>query len=608
MPFIFSERLPVPTLRSYCSVSLVIFAASIIYWKNAHWTEENGFDLSIAVLEEPFILWPLVNMAFCVLFLFGKVVQRLLLGNLHITEEQHLQEKFWNFVFYKMIFIFGVVNAQSLHEVLCWMTWFSLLGFLVIFLQLCKDRFDHATSTPTMPQADHFKLLVLIFSISICSVTLASAASMHIESWGLNYLVFMLTESILIGLKSLHLAIKYIFQLKNLMNTGLWDTKAQIVYYTDLFLKFLILSIDLGFHFHMLLWSNVFVSMASLVLYWNIRTIFSEIKKLLKKHRLNRKILKSVNTRFPMAMEEELESLEDHCAICWDKLDTARKLPCSHYFHHACLCSWLERDLSCPTCRRSLSADIGLPPGVGGEQAEGNTIEQDELEEIAAENRNENNQGGLRNYFFYLDGQQIANWFPSFSIEVFHGRMGQTSDEELHEMTQRLVTMFPHVSREAIVQDLRQTNSVEATADNILEGHFPSSEDEEDEAPTLITPEERPEVNLQQVTSAIALDSSQVLSAHPSDSEAFIEDSSGTEDSSTTARRVEGSSLRNRMRSSQRRQQKRSSHNNSASDPPDTPASVDLNPANANVSNNTERRALFLEAFESRNLRDGTRN
>lgn len=57
-----------------------------------------------------------------------------------------------------------------------------------------------------------------------------------------------------------------------------------------------------------------------------------------------------------------------------------------------------------------------------------------ELEEMAAENRNGNLAGGLRNYFFYLDGQQIANWFPSFSIEVFHGRMGQQSEEEINQM------------------------------------------------------------------------------------------------------------------------------------------------------------------------------
>lgn len=32
--------------------------------------------------------------------------------------------------------------------------------------------------------------------------------------------------------------------------------------------------------------------------------------------------------------------------------------------------------------------------------------------------------------------------------------------------------MFPHISREAIIEDIRHTRSTEATADNILEGHL----------------------------------------------------------------------------------------------------------------------------------------
>jgi len=37
--------------------------------------------------------------------------------------------------------------------------------------------------------------------------------------------------------------------------------------------------------------------------------------------------------RFPMALPEELQRNNDDCAICWEKMDTARKLPCGHMFH-----------------------------------------------------------------------------------------------------------------------------------------------------------------------------------------------------------------------------------------------------------------------------------
>lgn len=102
-------------------------------------------------------------------------------------------------------------------------------------------------------------------------------------------------------------------------------------------------------------------------------------------------------------------------------------------FNSGCLCSWLEQDVSCPTCRRSLAVDVGIPQGAQ-EQVGSDEINPDDLQEIAAENRNDNNGGGLRNYFFYLDGQQIANWFPSFSIEVFHGRVDEADNQQLDEM------------------------------------------------------------------------------------------------------------------------------------------------------------------------------
>ncbi|KAJ2938135.1 hypothetical protein O0L34_g3708 [Tuta absoluta] len=57
-----------------------------------------------------------------------------------------------------------------------------------------------------------------------------------------------------------------------------------------------------------------------------------------------------------MASPEEVEKNQDNCAICWEPMKEARKLPCSHLFHNSCLCQWVQQDASCPTCRRALRA------------------------------------------------------------------------------------------------------------------------------------------------------------------------------------------------------------------------------------------------------------
>jgi hypothetical protein len=59
---------------------------------------------------------------------------------------QHMKDKFWNFIFYKFIFVFGIVNVQYLHEIVLWVSWFSALGFLHLMQQLCKDRFEYVSS------------------------------------------------------------------------------------------------------------------------------------------------------------------------------------------------------------------------------------------------------------------------------------------------------------------------------------------------------------------------------------------------------------------------------------------------------------------------------
>ena len=89
MPFIFSERLPVPTLKSYVCISLLIFAASAVYWQKGvseepelatssatksgipssspssaglesgkYANEEHSYkNLLDRVISEPFLLW-----------------------------------------------------------------------------------------------------------------------------------------------------------------------------------------------------------------------------------------------------------------------------------------------------------------------------------------------------------------------------------------------------------------------------------------------------------------------------------------------------------------------------------------------------------------------
>ena len=82
---------------------------------------------------------------------------------------QHVKDKFLNFMFYKFIFIFGVMNVQNMDEVLLWCTWFSVLCLLHLLTQLCKDRFEYVRLTfiLTITHCHGIVYFILIFLLFI---------------------------------------------------------------------------------------------------------------------------------------------------------------------------------------------------------------------------------------------------------------------------------------------------------------------------------------------------------------------------------------------------------------------------------------------------------
>lgn len=90
------------------------------------------------VFSFPFLFsFPLLLSNMCIVSAFATVTKSL--------PFQHLKDKFWNFIFYKFIFIFGVLNVQTVEEVVMWCLWFSGLVFLHLMVQLCKDRFEYVS-------------------------------------------------------------------------------------------------------------------------------------------------------------------------------------------------------------------------------------------------------------------------------------------------------------------------------------------------------------------------------------------------------------------------------------------------------------------------------
>ncbi|XP_058011008.1 E3 ubiquitin-protein ligase AMFR [Ahaetulla prasina] len=567
MPLLFLERFPWPSLRVYAALSALALLGCLLSAHSALRQAETpepepdagpgppegeataleppplslppahrpaALDLAYYLLSDGLCVWVLVNTACCILMLIAKLIQTIVFGPLRVSERQHLKDKFWNFIFYKFIFIFGVLNVQTVDEVVMWCLWFSGLVFLHLMVQLCKDRFEYLSFSPTTPLNSHVRVLTLLVVMLLSCCGLAVVCGIIGYAHGMHTLSFMAAESLLVTVRTVHVILRYIIHLWDLNHEGTWESKGTYVYYTDFIMELMLLSLDLMHHIHMLLFGNIWLSMASLVIFMQLRYLFHEVQRRLRRHKNYLRVVGNMEARFAVATPEELASNNDDCAICWDSMQAARKLPCGHLFHNSCLRSWLEQDTSCPTCRMSLNIvdnqqapedhprenlDENLPPVAAAEgrphlnqhnhffHFDGSRIaswlEQDtscptcrmslnivdnqqapedhpreNLDEnlppvAAAEGRPHLNQ---HNHFFHFDGSRIASWLPSFSVEVMHTTnllgIAQASNSQLNAMAHQIQEMFPQVPYHLILQDLQLTRSVEITTDNILEGRI----------------------------------------------------------------------------------------------------------------------------------------
>ncbi|XP_074864868.1 E3 ubiquitin-protein ligase AMFR [Carettochelys insculpta] len=493
MPLLFLERFPWPSLRTYAGLSALALLGSVL---SAHRALRQGpaaepgprgplqpeapaaaaesgpepLDVAYYLLSDSLCVWVLVNTACCFLMLIGKLIQYAVFGPLRVSERQHLKDKFWNFIFYKFIFIFGVLNVQTVEEVVMWCLWFSGLVFLHLMVQLCKDRFEYLSFSPTTPMSSHVRVLTLLIAMLLSCCGLAIICGVVGYTHGMHTLAFMAAESLLVTVRTAHVILRYVIHLWDLNHEGTWEGKGTYVYYTDFVMELTLLSLDLMHHIHMLLFGNIWLSMASLVIFMQLRYLFHEVQRRIRRHKNYLRVVGNMEARFAVATPEELAVNNDDCAICWDSMQTARKLPCGHLFHNSCLRSWLEQDTSCPTCRMSLNITENHQ---AREDHQRENLDENLVPVTVAEGRPRLNQ---HNHFFHFDGSRIASWLPSFSVEVMHTTnilgIAQASNSQLNAMAHQIQEMFPQVPYHIVLQDLQLTRSVEITTDNILEGRI----------------------------------------------------------------------------------------------------------------------------------------
>ncbi|XP_048040571.1 E3 ubiquitin-protein ligase AMFR isoform X2 [Megalobrama amblycephala] len=317
-------------------------------------------------------------------------------------------------------------------ELAMWCVWCSALLFLQLLAQLCKDRFEYLSSSSTTTLASHMRVLSVLMCLFVSSGGLTVICGLlGFFSHDMHTLSFMAVECLMVTIYMSHAILRYTIHLYDLICEDSWEDKEVCIYYTDFVMEMGILFLDMMHHIHMLLYGNIWFSVADLIILTHLRFLSQEMQHRLLQHKNYLHIYDVMDMRFSMATMEELASHDDRCAICWEKMYTAYKLPCGHLFHKSCLRAWLEQDMSCPTCRMS----VNMSGSQTRNEQEGASLSVS-LGPAAVGNPNRA-PISYQSHLFYFDGSQIANWLPGLSVEFVHSPnmiiLLQADDSQVHQ-------------------------------------------------------------------------------------------------------------------------------------------------------------------------------
>jgi len=281
--------------------------------------------------------------AFVLIFLFAKVLGKVFFGALRQAEMENLMERTWYAIIDTCLAFTMFRDDLSPGFVAAFTIFFVLKGFH----WLCEDRVDFMERSPVITLLFKFRITILLSLLAMCDVcaifyayerTMAKGASVQMV-FGFEYaILFTVTITAFV---------KFILHSIDLQSEDPWENKSMYMLYLDLVMNLMRLILYLIF-------IGTMFKIHTLPIF-ALRPMYLAIRKFRKSLSdivLSRRAIAQMEV-YPNATEEDVAN-DNTCIICREEMvpgPSAKKLPCGHIFHAACLRSWFQRQQTCPTCR-----------------------------------------------------------------------------------------------------------------------------------------------------------------------------------------------------------------------------------------------------------------
>ncbi|XP_050675324.1 E3 ubiquitin-protein ligase synoviolin [Leptidea sinapis] len=291
--------------------------------------------------------------------LIGKVIRKIFFGQLRAAEFEHLIERSW-YAITETCLAFTVFRDDFNPK---FIALFTILLFLKAFHWLAEDRVDYMERSPVIGWLFHVRILSLLLLLAQADFYfIHHAYQFTIQKGPSVQLVFGFEYSILY-IMIIYIFIKYLLHTVDSRWDAPWESKAAVLLYTELAINFFKVLLYVGF-------VAVMVRIYTLPLF-AFRPMYETMRSFKRAYNdvvLSRRAIRNMNTLYPDATTEELAAADNECIICREEmLGGAKKLPCNHIFHAACLRLWFQRQQTCPTCRLNVlrvapDAPANVPP------------------------------------------------------------------------------------------------------------------------------------------------------------------------------------------------------------------------------------------------------
>ncbi|GAA5984843.1 hypothetical protein JCM11641_005435 [Rhodosporidiobolus odoratus] len=358
-----------------------LFSTTLFLWTilNAFRQRSNFYAAAVYLAKSNACMMILWNQAIYQTVLLGKVVQAIFLGELRLIEIERLQERSW-FAITETLLALTIFKDDFDSS---FVALFVSLLFLKVFHWLASDRvemMEQAARLTRLTQARLTGLISVLWAADILFLVLA-VDSILLE--GPTVMIMFASEYLILIANIWSVSAKYIINTIDMRSEEAWEEKSVYVFYVELAADFFKLVTYLSFFGLILTFYGLPLNILRDV-YITLRSFLLKIRDL----RRFRQATRNMDTLYPNATREEMAQMTDKtCIICREDMeyrpapgeaveegegqagqevqppqqhqqtrrgpnDTPKKLPCGHVFHFHCLKSWLERQQSCPTCRR----------------------------------------------------------------------------------------------------------------------------------------------------------------------------------------------------------------------------------------------------------------